>query len=99
MHVKIRGFETKEVELRVEDYQILEQAILIVRTKNGIGADDFLKDGKVMYDDPDHRHGSIQEYERRVATPSDLIAFGVIDQLNKLRHAAMNPETALYVQP
>jgi hypothetical protein len=34
-----------------------------------------------------------------VATPSDLIAFGVIDQLNKLRHAAMNPETALYVQP
>lgn len=85
MHVMIKGFETKEVELRVSEYEVLDHAIRVVRSHNGIGIDDFLKDGNIMYDDPGHRHGSIDEIVRRKATPSDIIAFGVINQLHQLR--------------
>jgi hypothetical protein len=83
--MKIKATQVQAVEVEVSEVEILEHAMRIVRNRAGIQHGDFLKDGKVMYDDPDHRHGSISEYERRVATESDLEAFAVIKHLHGLR--------------
>lgn len=82
--MKIEGTQTTIVSVDVSPRQILQSAVAIIRRNAQILESDFLSEGKIKYDDPDHRHGSIQELVRREATPEDVEAFAAIAYLNNL---------------
>lgn len=82
--MRLEGTQTTIVSMEVAERDVLQSVISLIRSRAGIGKGDFLSDGKIKYDDPDHRHGSIQELVRREATPEDVAAFAAIEYLNKL---------------
>lgn len=81
--MKIKGTQTKSVDIEVDPWDILTAAQRIIREKNDLRESDFLSRDKkhIMYDDPDHRHGSIQEYVRREATEDDIDAIAALNFL------------------
>jgi hypothetical protein len=84
--VRLQGTQRVETSVEVSESQILEEAERITRKRRNINPEDFLKGINIMYDDPDHRHGSITEYVLRKATAADLIAFDIIGYLDQLKH-------------
>lgn len=83
--MQLTGRKTEVVSLDVSERDVIHAVIGMVRKHADINESNFLSDGKVKYDDPDHRHGSIQEMVKRVATQDDLKAFEVIAYLEQMK--------------
>lgn len=86
--IKLKGVKHENVEINVQQSQVIDATMHIVRKNAGLVEGDWLDpvSNIIKYDDPYHRHGSICEYERGVATEEQQQAFLVLNYLEKLRH-------------
>ncbi len=87
--MKVQALQTQAVTVDISKPDILHHAIQVIRDHYGFNPGEFLKTqtGEIRYDDPDHRHGSIQEFVRKKATPEEVKAFEVLNYLDDLRIA------------
>ena len=82
MKVRVREIYSREVELTRE--QVDE--ITIKRLTSLTDGEFLRKKGDVLFvmkNDPDHRHGSVDEVIVREATPMDIKIFEVINFINQ----------------
>ncbi len=82
---RIKVTVSKEEEVSVSDYQVLGSAINVVLQHAGFDSDWFLKNGLIMHNDRDWRHGSLQEIVVREASESDIKVFSVLNFLRELK--------------
>jgi hypothetical protein len=82
--VSVKGTFHKQVEVTLPESELVDHVKAIVRRHHNIREGDFLRGNTVVYDDPDHRHGSIRELERGPASELQLLGFQILDYLGKL---------------